>query len=114
MDQFIGRLSDDVANRSSRRGFLGTVVKVALGSAAVVAGMGGLSSALASQCCGALCGYGNGGQCPPWNTEGQGYCCHNLDGYYGCAPCYYNGTTQVACSIQYSGPSGTCAFSPAP
>jgi hypothetical protein len=97
-------IGEHLEGRSSRRGFLALVGKVALAGGAVLAGLGG-GAALAAGC----------GQCPsPCCQSGCGMdedvyvgCCHNANGYYetracvnplyGNVDCYYVFATTAGC-----------------
>lgn len=112
MDRAVDRLNEKLASRPSRRGFLGSLGKVALACGAALVGVG-LTPALAASCCASLCNYGDGSTCPPWNCVGSSYCCRNADGYYGCQQCTYCSTGQLACQATW-GPMSQCMLAPAP
>jgi hypothetical protein len=110
--KLVERMSESLAARSSRRGFLSAVGKVVLGAGAFAAGAGGLSFAVASNCCTLLC-PGNPDTCPAGLCEDSAddYCCHASDGYYTCSPCV-NCTTRVAMCYTWTGPRVRCPLTP--
>lgn len=112
MNRFIGKLSDSLATQSSRRGFLTTIGKIALGAGGAVAGIGSGAQALAATCCNPACNYGNNTTCPPWNCPGLTFCCGSGEQHYGCQACLYCNTQQVACYATYWGPGSICPSLP--
>lgn len=116
MDDFVSKVSERLATASSRRGFLGTMAKVAAGVAATVAGLGGGAQiALAAStldCCHPAPGTGG---CPtracPSGTHLASYtwlCCYSTQ----CRPrrCYdcLNSNDTANCSYAVVQSAGGC------
>ncbi len=113
MDQIIKRISEQLANQPSRRGFFSTVGKATLGAAAILAGQGFFTeNALAapSQCCtGPSCANtvcANPSSC----TVGYYWCCSH--GHQEKCTCTPPNPNNPNCSTPCSSPN--CAnYSPA-
>jgi len=81
MDQIIKRISEQLANQSSRRGFFSTVGKATLGLATTLAGQGFFTENAAAkdtlQCCqGPACPTNYPiGPCPAGTSTGYVWCC---------------------------------------
>ncbi len=90
MARIVNRLADHFANESSRRGFLGALGKVALGTVAVVAGVGITSTATAAApplCCSGAGGCPTSGFCPPGTTNPYCWLCCYSGTYVQCCDC---------------------------
>ena len=92
MDEFIKRISERLADQSSRRGFFAKMCKAALGAAALLTGQGFFAQAAeaAPACCtgGRTC---SGGGCPSGAHVRYTWVCHSASGRYTCHDCYRNG-----------------------
>ncbi len=112
MMDFLNRLSKDIEARSSRRGFIATMGKVAAGIAAVMAGGDIFSNSLAHAttdsllcCTGKQCSQD---QCPSGSTVTYTWCCPYQAPGYGspnspnCIP--------VLCNDCYAGKTYICTY----
>lgn len=116
MAQLIGQLGDTLAARSTRRGFLATLGKVALAGAALAAGIAATSGSVLAACtqCSPYClepCYNS--DCPCGDTEDNldAFCCFSGSGEQECIPCLTNGQLHCYAIIQVS---GGCPHTPSP
>jgi|SRR5579884_55162 len=83
MEDMIATLGNKLAKSTSRRGFFGTVGKIALGGGAALAGLGAFSvgTALAADCC------SNPNNCGSYSCPGVSFPCTQApyQSYYCCA-----------------------------
>lgn len=110
MSDFLNRLAENLAARSSRRGFISTMGKVVAGIAATIVG-GYVNEGIANAapngsllcCTGTACG---GTSCPSGTHLGYTWCCHyegvprqspNYIAVY-CKDCYDNGSNNYNCT----------------
>ena len=99
MDAIIKRISERLAEQSSRRGFFSKVGTAVLGAAALATGQGFLAQtaeAASIKCCtGTPCSTSG---CNPGSSPGYHWLC---GGHFGCQDCYDSSGTYV-CTYVYS------------
>jgi hypothetical protein len=101
VDELISRMSERLASRRSRRGFIVTVGKLALGVAGAATGVGVAKSAFADAlgCCFGAPGCASA-SCPAGTHVGPytWLCCPSGDCFKGrCYDCYDNSSGTLTC-----------------
>lgn len=98
-------IGEQLEERSSRRGFLARVGKVALAGGAVLAGLGG-GAALAAGCGQCPLPCCNPPACGPSEMDVYVGCCRNANGYYETRACVSAFTGQVDCYYVFATTAG--------
>jgi len=102
MDSLVGRMSDKVAERSSRRGFLKIVVKGSAVGTALLLGLGvSTANAYCGTCPSPCCDYDT---CNFPDHPGNPMCCVNGSVYYFITPCLLSNNSLDCYTI--TGPYG--------
>jgi len=104
MDKIIKRMSERLADQSSRRGFISKMGKAAFGAVAIITGQGIFTQVAEAATPLRCCTAGSSGACAHWNCP-QGsritytwHCGHPAGGgYYICHDCYSWSTNRLVC-----------------
>ena len=100
MDAIIKRISERLADRSSRRGFFSILGKAVLGAAALATGQGFFAQAAFAaslQCCTGTSCPSTG--CPPHTQVGYTWTCSSSGTSYTCNDCYHgHGNGSYVCT----------------
>lgn len=113
MDETIQHITEHLAGKVSRRGFLARLGMFVAAAAALAAGVGTATHALADTCCTSVAPpCPPGGMCPTGNydcTVQEGFCCNTGTQKYLCEVCCVDNTVNVDCLLA-SIPETNCQF----